>query len=314
MINRQMARAYLMASDPEAMTRTWQFVMDEKIKTVTGGTRERWLTAIRDRAFNLIRKSTLVETRPEDFKAVLEAGRVATNVFLRKLHNFALDMNWLLGPALPKAQWPQVKYPPKRAITEDEHRRICEREQNPERRAFFQVLWHTGASQTDAAFMEASNVDLGDKLLTYRRKKTSEPAQIEIGPELEAILRTLPASGPLFPYLRRVRANDRATEFRQRCDGLGIKGATLHSYRYAWAQRAKSMGYPERYAQQALGHASKAMTRAYAKDGGVRLPSLETWERQMKAKIVNMAFGTSPGLPQGEASAESGPVVAVNEK
>jgi hypothetical protein len=85
-----------------------------------------WLTAIRDQAFNLIRKSTLVETRPEDFKAVLEAERVATNVYLRKLHNFALDVNWLLGPVLPKAQWPKVKYPPTRAITEDEHRRICD--------------------------------------------------------------------------------------------------------------------------------------------------------------------------------------------
>jgi hypothetical protein len=35
-----------------------------------------------------------------------------------------------------------------------------------------------------------------------------------------AILRDLPGSGPLFPYLRTVRANDRATEFKQRCHGL----------------------------------------------------------------------------------------------
>jgi hypothetical protein len=37
------------------------------------------------------------------------------------------------------------------------------------------------------------------------------------------VLRTLPAEGPLFPYLRTVRAGDRATEFKQRCDGLKIK-------------------------------------------------------------------------------------------
>ena len=29
--------------------------------------------------------------------------------------------------------------------------------------------------------------------------------------------------GPLFPYLSRVRAGDRATEFKQRCQGLGIR-------------------------------------------------------------------------------------------
>jgi hypothetical protein len=30
-----------------------------------------------------------------------------------------------------------------------------------------------------------------------------------------------------------VGAGDRATEFKQRCRQLGIKGVTLHSYRYA---------------------------------------------------------------------------------
>jgi len=39
------------------------------------------------------------------------------------------------------------------------------------------------------------------------------------------------------------RVNDRATEFRQRCDGLKISGVSLHSYRYAWAERALKCGY-----------------------------------------------------------------------
>jgi hypothetical protein len=47
----------------------------------------------------------------------------------------------------------------------------------------------------------------------------------------------------MFPYLSRVRANDRATEFRSLCRQLGISGVTLHSYRYAWAERAKTVGY-----------------------------------------------------------------------
>lgn len=70
-----------------------------------------------------------------------------------------------------------------------------------------------------------------------------KPALIRFGVEVEAILKRRPAVGPLFPYLRTVRANDRATEFRQRCDGLGIAGVSLHSYRYAWAERALKCGY-----------------------------------------------------------------------
>jgi len=31
---------------------------------------------------------------------------------------------------------------------------------------------------------------------------------------------------------------------------------------HAWAERAKTVGYPERYAQEALGHKSKAVHRA----------------------------------------------------
>jgi integrase len=47
---------------------------------------------------------------------------------------------------------------------------------------------------------------------------------------------------------------------------LKIQGVTLHSYRYAWAERARTAGYPERFAQEALGHNPKAVHRAYPKE------------------------------------------------
>jgi integrase len=100
-------------------------------------------------------------------------------------------------------------------------------------------------------------------------------------------------NGPLFPYLRTVRAGDRATEFHQRCVGLNIKGVTLHSYRYAWAERAKTAGYPERFAQEALGHNSNAVHRAYARKAKVELPSLGEYERQRAA----FARGTKTSEP-----------------
>jgi integrase len=63
--------------------------------------------------------------------------------------------------------------------------------------------------------------------------------------------------------------------------GLGIDGVSLHSYRYAWAERAKSCGYPERFAQEALGHNSVAVHRAYAKKAKVKIPSLEEYEKKI---------------------------------
>jgi hypothetical protein len=66
---------------------------------------------------------------------------------------------------------------------------------------------------------------------------------IRFGKELEAVLRTLPQSGPLFPKLKPMQEAHRATEFARACRRLMIKGIILRSYRYVWAERAKTCGY-----------------------------------------------------------------------
>ena len=288
-LNLQLARVYMTATDPSLAVRTWQGVMDEIIKTKRGPTRSRWERARDDRAFDVIRKLTLLETRPDHFLRVLEIGRVATNVFLRRVHNFALDMNWLPCSLIPKRQWPRVVFKPKRAITFEEHCRILEREPNPERRAFYELCWHLGASQGDLAHLNAEDIDWPNRVVSYRRGKTGSMALLHFGAQVEEVLRRLPPEGPLFPYLRTVRPSDRATEFQRRCRGLGIEGATLHSYRYAWAERAKAAGYPERFAQEALGHNSKAVHRAYAKRALVKIPSLEEYEKRNEPSAVPTA-------------------------
>jgi integrase len=165
-----------------------------------------------------------------------------------------------------------------------------EREKNPERKAFYGLAWHLGASQSDLAYLQAEDVDWTAKIICFERQKVrwrnQQPPQIRFGAEVEAILATLPKTGSLFPYLRSVQPGHRATEFRQRCLGLGIRGITLHSYRYAWAERARVVGYPERFAQLALGHGSKAVHRAYSRKAQVTLPPLEDYEKMMNIAPV----------------------------
>jgi integrase len=181
---------------------------------------------------------------------------------------------------LPKKVWPAVEFKEKRAITLTEHLAIVTRENNPERKAFYKLAWYLGASQSDLAFLNAEDVDWERNVISYQRMKTGTVAIMRMDKDMEEILRDLPGNGPLFPYLRSVRAGDRATEFKQRCVGLKIKGVSLHSYRYAWAERAKTAGYPERFAQVNLGHNSRAMTRAYSRNAPVEMPSLGEYERQ----------------------------------
>jgi len=71
-INLQIARAYLMVSDPGSTTRTWQHVMEQIVSTKTGNTRERWQTAMKDKAFDSIRHRKLTETHAEHLLEVLK--------------------------------------------------------------------------------------------------------------------------------------------------------------------------------------------------------------------------------------------------
>ena len=221
--------------------------MDAIVRQKTGSTKARWERAAKSKVFNSIRNLVVANTKADEFLVVLGSGKVSTNVYLRRLHNFALDMNWLLAPVIAKRAWPKVEYGEKRAITLAEHRRIVEREQNVERKAYYEVCWHVGASQSDIANLKTENIDWQNRTISFNRKKTGQNSRLAFASQLEQILRSLPASGNLFPYLATVREADRATEFKQRCAGLGISGVTLHSYRYSWAERAKAAGYPERY-------------------------------------------------------------------
>ena len=290
-LNLRLARTYLAATDPMVAKRTWQVPMEELARTKRGTTHERWQRAIKDKAFDLIRDLPILETQAEHFLKVLNVGTVSTNVFLRRAHNFALDMGWLPWPVVVKRQWPAIEFKDKRAITSEEHHAIIALEHNQERKSFYELCWHLGGSQSDIANLQAENIDWEIKVVSFSRKKTKSVAMIHFGEEVEKILKSLPLQGALFPNFKKLNAGHRATEFQRICRRAKVSGVTLHSYRYAWAERAKTCGYPERFAQEALGHNSKAIHRAYARKAKVKLPSLEAYEKRAgETQIIPLPF------------------------
>ncbi len=285
-LNLQIAKAYLAGSDSGVATRTWQQAMEALVATKLNANQVRWKTAIKDRAFDSIRQRVIIETQAEQLLAVLQEGTVSTNVFLRKLHNFALDMGWLPWPVMPKNRWPKVAYQPKRAVTEEEHQLILAGERDLEWRLYYELLWHLGGSQSDIATLRANAIDWQTRTLHYTRKKTGTAARIHFGGQAAAILEQLPREGLIFPKIGEWKESDRAKAFIRRCKLVGVSGVSLHSYRYAWAERARSCGYPERSAQEALGHNSKAVHRAYARNAQVTVPSLEEYEERTEKKVI----------------------------
>ncbi len=264
-LNLHLARAYLTASDPAFVERTWGTVMEQLQSRGKDSSRERYASVFKSPCFDGLRRKKLLETTADDFFAVFKEGKVSIVYFLKRLHNFALSLGWIALPVVAPYLWPKYHAKDRRGITPDEQQSIVTAEKKAEWKLFYQLLWETGAAQGDAAAMTAEDVDWQSRTITYFRKKTGSRAQFTISKALETVLSHLPTTGILFPKLSVISANDRASRFRRHCMRAGVKGVTLHSYRYAWAERAKVVGMPERFAQAALGHNSKAIHRAYAK-------------------------------------------------
>ena len=158
-MNLALGRAYLSAHDPRLITRTSQSVMDEMAQHGIPTTQTRCKREFKSRAYDGIRDKPLVETKVEEFLTICHKNGNSANHYLRRLHNLALNLGWLAWPVLHKAVWPKIHSQSKRAITGAEHPAIVASEQNAERKAFYQLLYETGAAQTDASNLTSKHID-----------------------------------------------------------------------------------------------------------------------------------------------------------
>lgn len=272
----KLAEAHLASIDSRLIERTWKDVIAEF--SIQGGpsTLERKERIFRNPAFDSLRRKRLLQTTAEDFLIATKDNITSVIVYLRQLQNYALDMGYLLRVILPPKRFPKPsKKQQRRSITEQEHFQIIQAEHNTERKAYYEILWEIGASQTDCANLKAEDFDLSTGILFYLRQKTNQPCRLAFGSKVNNLLNQLPKKGYIFPSIQKGDWRYRAAEFSRRCRILKIKGISLHSYRYQWAERACKMGIPERLAMVALGHSSKAISRAYAKSAIAVCPSLD---------------------------------------
>jgi len=291
-LNVAMAKVYLSAQSPEFLTRTWGELIELVAQGYLGATAIRWRKFAKSAPLKILISQPLYQTEAVHFLAVLDHKKagVSTNVWLRILHNRAMDLGWLLSPVLHKRVWPRVKYKGRRGITAEEHARVLASENLEDYRKFFRLLWETGGSQTDIVNLTTEDIDWPNERLFYSRRKLASRgggrAALAIGDGMRAVLKELPTVGPLFPRLRLLGENMRAGHFCKVCQRAGLTGVSLHSYRYAWAERACSAGMPEREAQAHLGHGSRAVHRAYARNAEIVTLPLEHYEKIKAAKLL----------------------------
>jgi integrase len=305
-LNRALAKIYASGSSPELMTRTWSEVMDAYAEKSVVTTRPRVERAFKSRPFERLRKMVVNETEYKHFREVLnhpKAGN-STNHFLHRLQNYAVAMRWLFEPVIVTPLWPKVKKKKTHGVAVEEHAKIIASEQNLEHRLYYQMLWETGGSQTDIANLHRDSVNTKNHTITFVRAKLDEReeggeqcglSKLVVGPRIQAILDQCPAQGYLFPILRAWSSGHRTTEFARRCRLAGVKNRQLKGYRYAWAQRAREAGMPEREAMNHLGHKSRAIHAAYAEDAKSVTLCLEHYEQMKAQKIVDFNLGQLSG-------------------
>ena len=162
-LNVTMARAYLSASSPEMLTRTWSDVLREIEAGYLNSTPtlKRWRSFMRSEPVESLLEMALLESEGCHLLAAMRhsAAGVSTNVLLRIAHNRAMDLGWLLAPVLPRKLWPKIVYGNKRATTAKEHERILAAESLDDYRLYYELLWVTGGSQTDIADLHRDDID-----------------------------------------------------------------------------------------------------------------------------------------------------------
>ena len=231
-----------------------------------------------------------MQTTGEDLLTIVHANGNCVAHYLRRLHNLALDLGWLPWPILAKRAWPKIRSQSKRAITAEEHAAVIASEKNAERRAYYELLYETGAAQTDAANLTAEDIDWQNGVLVYRRKKLgpfSEPCRLTIGKKLRLCSTFFRHRAICF---QTSSEHQQSTDLQNFAAGVALRESQASvsiSYRHAWAQRAKACGYPQRFAQEALGHSSRAVHEAYAKGAFVICPALDEYEAAAQ-KIIEM--------------------------
>ena len=290
----EIAKAHLNLVDPNLTARTWGDLQDlwAKQKHIGASTKERRSAELERGVFPIIRDRKICDRTVE---AVIVEWQGRIGVFarnaLRQMQNLAIDVGWMLNPMI-KPIYLKVRKAEKkevRPIKLEEHLAILEREQraiegkwpitysknSQEKHDYYLMLWLTGAAQIDAANLTRANVDMTKKVLHFVRQKTNEDCKIRIEGELAKLIKRLPKSGKLFPTIATWESKHRAAEFYRRTHDLGIEGVSLHSYRYAMAEKCVAVGMPMRYAQEMPGHPSKAVATAYAKKADVIAPTPE---------------------------------------
>jgi integrase len=218
----------------------------------------------------------LSELSPEDvdaYRARLLSSRAPATVnrTLSVLkHMLKLAVRWKHLRESPAADLPLEREPRhrERFLSHEEARRLlaaC-----PEWvRALVLAALDTGARQGDLLALHWRDVDIEQRLVTFRTTKEGQPRPVKIGETLSALLKQTPPSrrrGRVFRNHggRRTHRDGLTWSFRRACRLAKLDGLRWHDLRHTAASWWVQQGVPLNTVRERLGHADLKMTLRYA--------------------------------------------------
>jgi hypothetical protein len=163
--NRAMAKSYLAVSDPKMETRTWADVLERFCTRDNPATKARHERFAKSKPMDFLRNKKLLDTTADDLFHAIKIGTKSTLWFLQTLHNDAFGIGWLLSPIVYPKNWPKKTKTKRKAITAEQHKKLVESFQSQEWRLYLELLWLTGASQTDGANLNNTNINWQERVL-----------------------------------------------------------------------------------------------------------------------------------------------------
>jgi integrase/recombinase XerD len=124
------------------------------------------------------------------------------------------------------------------------------------------IAAYTGCRMGEALQLKAENLDLATGTIIFTHTKTGKPREIELHPELIAILTSaeLPQDGHLFPSMRgasgHLSRQSVDAELRDICSELGLRGVGTHSFRRSLATNLHAKNIPLKVIASITGHES----------------------------------------------------------
>jgi integrase len=154
---------------------------------------------------------------------------------------------------------------------------------SPEWRGFILAGYYTGARLLDLAGLTWSNVDLAERSITFRQKKTGSGIKVPIHPELEDYLLSIQSSddenAPLFPSLHGRQSQLLSQRFANLMDqaridagiartktgaaGRNVSRLSFHSLRHSFTSALANAGVPAELRQKLTGHADDKSHAVY---------------------------------------------------